>query len=197
MTSFPAGVFGFSNLNFYTTVLAGDLSSRSQADLRYMEPTYNCAAPLNSTAMGQRHQVFLIARVRPKHAKPTYRCVAAFHHQWCFGTIPLRAMYRFLRLVTQPENAAIVRTELREIDGKYGHARRDDSPMPPAPCPYSVSLLATAWTTNLDPKIGSTQYDGVTLRHAVLDAKMGCWDGGKSCLHRCVCCSSLTAVCPG
>lgn len=194
MTSSPAGVFGFSNLNFHTIVLAGDLSSRSQADLRYTEPTYNCATPLNSTAMGQRHQVFLIARVRPKHAEPAYRCVAALHHQWCFGTIPLRAMYRFLRLVTQPENAAIIRTELRELDGKYGRTRQGDSPMPPAPCPYSVSLLATAWTTNLDPKIGSPQYDGVTLRHAVLDAKMGCWDGGKSCSHRCECCRSLTAL---
>lgn len=129
--------------------------------------------------MGQRHQAFLIARVRPKHGEPAYRCIAACHHQFCAGVLPLRAVYHFLRLITQSENAAIVRTELHEIDGKYGRSRQDGGRMPQVPCPYSVSLLATAWTTNLDPSIGSPQYDGFTLRHAVLDATMGCWGGGK------------------
>lgn len=134
--------------------------------------------------------MFLIARVRPKHGDPTYRCIAAFHHQYCYGSLPLRAMHRFLRLVTQPENAAILRAELREVDGKYGRAREDDSPMPAAPCPYGVSLLATAWTTHLidatseDDNVDfmpqdSSHYDGVTLRHGVLYADMGCWDGGE------------------
>ncbi|EIW65248.1 uncharacterized protein TRAVEDRAFT_109959 [Trametes versicolor FP-101664 SS1] len=130
--------------------------------------------------MGQRHQAFLIARVRPKHGEPAYRCIAACHHQFCAGVLPLRAVYRFIRLITQPENAAIVRTELHEIDGKYGRSRQDGGRMPQVPCPYSVSLLATAWTTNLDPSIGSPQYDGFTLRHAVLDATMGCWGGDNN-----------------
>lgn len=140
--------------------------------------------------MGQRHQVFLIARVRPKHGDPAYRCIAAFHHQWCYGSLPLRAMNRFLQLVTQPENAAILSAELREMDGKYGRTPEDGSPMPAVPCPYGVSLLATAWTTDLPDTTsmansvttlppGSSRFDGVTLRHGLLDAKMGCWDGGE------------------
>lgn len=96
-------------------------------------------------------------------------------------------MYRFFRLVTRPENAAILREELREMDGKYGNAHQEGDPVPRAPCPYGVSLLATAWTTDL-PDITSSansvttmsrgsHYDGVTLRHGVLDANMGCWVG--------------------
>ncbi|EIW54433.1 uncharacterized protein TRAVEDRAFT_132351 [Trametes versicolor FP-101664 SS1] len=112
--------------------------------------------------MGQRHQVFLIARVRPKHGDPAYRCIAAFHHQWCYGSLPLSAMYRFFRLVTRPENAAILREELREMDGKYGNAHQESDPVPRAPCPYGVSLLATAWTTDL-PDITSSANSVTTM----------------------------------
>ncbi|OJT05478.1 hypothetical protein TRAPUB_3707 [Trametes pubescens] len=103
-------------------------------------------------------------------------------------------MHRFLRLVTQRENAAILSAELRDMDGKYGSALQDDEdddPMPVAPCPYGVSLLATAWTTNLPDTTcgansvttlppGLSHYDGVTLRHGVLNANMGCWDGDNN-----------------
>ncbi|KAL1938548.1 hypothetical protein VTO73DRAFT_11571 [Trametes versicolor] len=100
-------------------------------------------------------------------------------------------MHRFLRLVTQPENAAILSAELREMDGRYGRARKDGSPMPMAPCPYGVSLLATAWTTDLPDTTSkensaasmpqaSSYYGGVTLRHGLLDANMGCWDGDNN-----------------
>ena len=69
--------------------------------------------------MGQRHQAFLIARVRPIQGPPSYRCVGAFHHQSCQDKAPLRATRRFIRLLQRSENAAVVRGELRALDGKY------------------------------------------------------------------------------
>ena len=122
--------------------------------------------------MGQRHQVFLIARVRPTHGPPAYRCIGAFHHQWCYGTLPLRALHRFLRLLQRKENAAVVQGELEDLDGKYDRSGR----IPPAPCPYTIALLGTAWSSDLI----TTYFSSISLKYQILDANMGCWDGGKA-----------------
>ena len=123
--------------------------------------------------MGQRHQAFLIARIRPTHGRPAHRCVGAFHHQWSLGTLPLRALYRFVELLRRQENAAVVRGELGALDGNYESSAR----IPATPCPYTVSLLGMAWTMDLE---GRPPYaSGVTLQQAILDANMGCWDGGE------------------
>ena len=49
-----------------------------------------------------RHQVFLIARIKP-HGKPLsetrYRCVGAFHHRWCYGHLELMAGTRYITLI--------------------------------------------------------------------------------------------------
>ncbi|KAK7440634.1 hypothetical protein VKT23_016982 [Stygiomarasmius scandens] len=74
--------------------------------------------------MGQRHQVFLIARLVPHGStdgKAYYRCVVARHHQWCYGTLPLAATYRFVTLLKNPNNAEIIRDELRPWDTDLGH----------------------------------------------------------------------------
>ncbi|KAI0741109.1 hypothetical protein C8Q76DRAFT_607790 [Earliella scabrosa] len=120
--------------------------------------------------MGQRHQAFLIARVRPIQGPPSYRCVGAFHHQWCQDKAPLRATRRFIRLLQRSENAAVVRGELRALDGKY-EAR--PGRLPSVPCPFTLSLLGMAWTTCMDERY----YSGVTFKQSILDANMGCWDG--------------------
>ena len=73
--------------------------------------------------MGQRHQVFLIARLVPHGStdgKAYYRCVAARHHQWCYGTLPLAATYRFVTLLKNPNNVEIIRDELRRAQNAYG-----------------------------------------------------------------------------
>ncbi len=132
--------------------------------------------------MGQRHQVFLIARVRPHGVPPDHpgnrRCIAAFHHQWCYGTLPLRAMRRLISLISQPETAAVVRAEIRAIDGKYGAIQAQEPRIPAVPCPYSASLLGVAWTTDLDSE-DEIYISGTTLEHALLEAHMSCWDGGE------------------
>ena len=120
--------------------------------------------------MGRTHQAFLIARVNSKaHEKtPTkihyYRCIAAFHHQWCYGRLPLKAARRFLTLAKQKDNAQIIREELRDFDNATSlHV----------PCPYSLFLLVTAWTVNLTPG------NGYNSSGIVNSAQMGSGKGGS------------------
>ncbi|RDX52980.1 hypothetical protein OH76DRAFT_1553682 [Lentinus brumalis] len=123
--------------------------------------------------MGQRHQVFLLARVRPHGAPPghpgTRRCIAALHHQWCFGSLPLRAMRRLITLISQPDNATVVRAEVRAIQDRYGGPEVDSD----TPCPFTANLLLTAWTVDLD--LESFYASGGFL----LEAWIGCWDGAN------------------
>ncbi|KAI0656277.1 hypothetical protein C8Q70DRAFT_921950 [Cubamyces menziesii] len=125
-----------------------------------------------------RHQVFLITRVRSLDGTSAYRCVAAYHHQWCYGRLPLIYLGRFIDLLSLEENNAIVREELFAMDGKYGHPSRDPS-SPRCPCRYSLFLLATAWRVShvLETE---TMYNMLTpLEGGFLDVRMGCWDGGS------------------
>ncbi|KAI0722008.1 hypothetical protein C8T65DRAFT_600699 [Cerioporus squamosus] len=133
--------------------------------------------------MGQRHQAFLIARVRPHGSPPDHpgnrRCIAAFHHQWCYGSLPLRAMRRLVSLVSQPDNAAIIRAELRAIDGKFGSCGAEEPIIPDIPCPYTASLLGCGWTTQLGDE-NEFYSSGTTLEHALLPADMDCWGGDNN-----------------
>jgi hypothetical protein len=95
--------------------------------------------------MGQRHQAFIITRVIPHGGtKPLYRCIAAFHHQWCYGKLPLQATRRLLTLVKQKDNAEIIRAEIQSIHGKYGTIGTKPK-IPSVPCPYIALLLAISW----------------------------------------------------
>ncbi|KAI0368985.1 hypothetical protein BV20DRAFT_968469 [Pilatotrama ljubarskyi] len=132
------------------------------------------------TARDSDHQVFLIARVKSKNdTTPTYRCVGAFRDEaqgWSSESFPLVAANRFLSLILQEENAAVVQGELYELDGKYDHpsakgANAEKSP--PVPCPYTVSLLSMAWTT---AKEGGIYLSAWPMDVGLLDANLGCWD---------------------
>ncbi|CDO75624.1 hypothetical protein BN946_scf184840.g7 [Trametes cinnabarina] len=114
--------------------------------------------------MGQRHQAFLIARVGVGNR---HRCVAALHHQWCYGTLPLRAARRFVTLVKQKDNAAVVRGELRALD----NVKDGDDFESPTPCPYSRFLLWTAFSVDLET---APKYTSACIP---LDARIGCFDG--------------------
>ncbi|KAH9918136.1 uncharacterized protein B0H18DRAFT_912932 [Fomitopsis serialis] len=97
--------------------------------------------------MGRRHQAFLIARVVPHGApdgRPRYRCIAAYHHQECYGDIPAAAIIRFVTLLKQKENAEVVRAEIQNIHGKYGRWTQEPK-LPEHPCPFTASLLSMAW----------------------------------------------------
>ena len=82
-----------------------------------------------------------------------------------------------MKLLRNLENAAVVRSELCDLDGKY----KSSAILPIAPCPYTLSLLGMAWTTDL---AASTQYmSGVNLKHSIFPANRGwCWHIGE-CLR--------------
>ncbi|KAJ7499023.1 hypothetical protein FB451DRAFT_1016034 [Mycena latifolia] len=126
--------------------------------------------------MGQRHQIFIVARVTAHNAKtPRYRCVGAYHHQWCYGRLPLMATRRFISLIKQKDNAEIIEEEIRALQGKY--ALEEDKPrLPQAPCPYALFLLASAWCVDLEAHYTS----GVSFENSVLDAKMGSTEGDNN-----------------
>ncbi|KAE9402177.1 hypothetical protein BT96DRAFT_918379 [Gymnopus androsaceus JB14] len=128
--------------------------------------------------MGQRHQAFIVARVVPHGStdgKAYYRCLGARHHQWCYGSLPLRAADRFLTLMKNPVNAAIIREEVKSVQGKYG--RHGEKPgIPKVPCPYSVFLLALAFNFDLEENYTS----GGPFEHGLLPAGMGCWGGDNN-----------------
>jgi hypothetical protein len=135
--------------------------------------------------MGQRYQAFVIARVRPhstdSSAPPRYRCIAAFHHQWCYGRLPLIATNRFITQVKQANNAEIIRTEIAATQSKYGRWKQEPQ-LPRIPCPFTAFLLATNWSVDLeDPDV--IYASGVSFDNGTLHADMGSRDGGKrSCL---------------
>lgn len=62
--------------------------------------------------------------------------------------LPLKAATRFMSLIKQKDNAEIVTSEIRAIQGKYGPGNSE--PMfPPVPCSYTTFLLASAWCVDL------------------------------------------------
>ncbi|KAK7031162.1 hypothetical protein VNI00_013577 [Paramarasmius palmivorus] len=129
--------------------------------------------------MGQRHQAFLIVRLTPassegEQSKAYYRCVCAIHHQWCYGRLPLSATRRFLNLLKNPENAEIVRDEIRRAHGKYG--RQGTEPAIPALAfPYTQFLFVQAFNMDIDNPYYAYA-SGVGFERALLNPNVGCCD---------------------
>lgn len=146
------------------------INNRSAVSSISVVPTISDSAVFQfPTTMGQRHQVFLIARVRPHgtslNQPGKYRCIAALHHQWCYGSLPLRAMRRLVSLVSQPDNAAVIRAELRGIPEEYC--------TPDVPHPFTTTLMYSAWTTDLESE------SFYASRGSILEVSGGCWETGK------------------
>ncbi|KAF4458745.1 hypothetical protein FALBO_14511 [Fusarium albosuccineum] len=74
--------------------------------------------------MGQRHQLFVIARVGKY-----YRPLAAIHHQWLYGVSALRSCRRIIRIFSDPSNQAVLQHELRLAADYF----RDKGPPPDEP----------------------------------------------------------------
>lgn len=136
--------------------------------------------------MGQRHQAFVIARVRPYSTSampPKYRCIAAFHHQWCYGRLPLKATHRFITQVKQKANVEIIRSEIAAIQGKFRDRNwgSQGPEIPYIPCPFTAFLLATNWSVDLE--IPGDPYTSVgSFAGGMLPADMDSGGGGE-CLH--------------
>ncbi|RXW21620.1 hypothetical protein EST38_g4245 [Candolleomyces aberdarensis] len=118
--------------------------------------------------MGQRHQIFVVARVCIAPGKPRqYRCIAALHHQWCYGKLPLRGVNSFKRLARVPENVAIINEELMTY-----HDRKEE--LPQSPCPYTSLLAESAFSVDLT--MNPPDWTNVLI----LDADMGSSDGDNN-----------------
>ena len=97
--------------------------------------------------MGQRHQAWIIARVKPHGGgKPRYRCIGGIHHQWCYGSLPLKGLIRIATLLQQKPNADIVQEELRAIEGKYGSHLAEAPKIPN--CPYVPYISRSSSSTD-------------------------------------------------
>lgn len=127
--------------------------------------------------MGERIQVFLIARTANRRRKYRYQCVGAFHHEWCYGVLPLRALYRFFALLQVRENAAVVRDELRGLCAWNTGSSGSPEPWrnPAIPCPFTVSLLSAAWTTDLHHQTYLSNY---SFGNGLIDSTKHCWHRG-------------------
>ena len=129
--------------------------------------------------MGQRHQVFLIAQVVPHGStERKYRCIAAYHHQWCYGSRPLRAARRCITAIQQKDNARIIQEELRAMDGKYG-VFWGAPELPAIPCPFASYLLCVSW--DIDLALGpyeSTIFSGAAHEGCIIEAHIDCWNVG-------------------
>ncbi|KAJ7146263.1 hypothetical protein C8R44DRAFT_10800 [Mycena epipterygia] len=128
--------------------------------------------------MGQRHQIFIVARVVPQGSTVArYRCVGAYHHQWCYGDIPLEQLRKFLYLIQEEDNVQIVEEEIRAIQEKYGSG--DSEPkFPVLPCPYTTFLLASAWCVDLE--YPGYYASGGEFRYTFLPAMMGSTKGDNN-----------------
>ncbi|KAJ8698177.1 hypothetical protein PTI98_004915 [Pleurotus ostreatus] len=119
--------------------------------------------------MGQRHHIWLIAKVVPRDStdnKAYYRSLGGFHNQWCYGRLPSRAVRRFVDLAKQKDNAEIIQIELDEMQNKYSR-NANIKQMPSCPCPYTQFLLGLACCVDLDDFIptyvSGHSYDGCLL----------------------------------
>ncbi|KAF7301362.1 hypothetical protein MIND_00701400 [Mycena indigotica] len=126
--------------------------------------------------MGQRHQIFLVARV-VAHGDDAarYRCVGAYHHQWCYGRLPLSSTRRFLTLLKHSDNAKIVKAEIDALQGQYGKETSAKNANY-VPCPYSLFLVASAFCVDLE----NGYMSGDNFAHGILDAMMGSSQGDNN-----------------
>lgn len=131
--------------------------------------------------MGQRHQYWIIAKVSGR-----YRVLAAVHHQWAYGTLPIEACWRLLRILAHPENKRLARNEVAAAAGKDAEwwknqedrACKTSSVVEAVPFPFlsTCLVLATSFDPRVDPAVnyGSrVQYLGVGTSWSQVDSNDG------------------------
>lgn len=140
------------------------------------QPNFNPSFNFFSS-MDQRHQAFIIARIVPYGSPKNHfehRCIGALHHQYCHGQLPLKAATRFMMLIEQEDNAALILEELKAIDGLYG--RFGEIPeIPDVPCPFTNFLFLSAWSAELSD--GEQSY---LSNVSPMEASMGSMEEGMS-----------------
>ena len=72
--------------------------------------------------MGQRHQLFVIAKIGAR-----YRNLAAVHHQWLYGATALKRCHRLVQIFHAAENRIPIKQELVSALYRDEEAWKDDS----------------------------------------------------------------------
>lgn len=104
--------------------------------------------------MGQQHQAYLIAQIlSTDDSQARYKCVAAIHHQWCYGRLPLQAARRFITLAEQDPNARIICAELDRLS-------TIDFRKIKQPSHYLATLLAIAFHYGFEEQPGYVSVTG-------------------------------------
>ncbi|KAK7425042.1 hypothetical protein QQZ08_008318 [Neonectria magnoliae] len=108
--------------------------------------------------MGQRHQLFVIARVGSH-----YRTLAAVHHQWLYGVSALRSCRRLLRIFSDANNRITLKHELDLATSFF----KDQGPPPSyppnyeepeeRPCPFPFITTCLAIGAAYDSELGRVQ----------------------------------------
>lgn len=130
-----------------------------------------------------RHKALAIARVVPygsSDGQPRYRCIAAYHIQYCQDAEALQAIRRFITLIQQNDNAELVRAEIESVQCKYG-PRLKKPLIPDIPCPFTVSMLGIAFDADKreDAPHRASYVAGGSVSWNVLKADIGARDAGK------------------
>lgn len=119
------------------------------------------------------HQVFIIARVKARGAsQATYRSIAGYRQHYCDGDGALEATLRFLHALKQPENADVVREEIRSLDGHYGAPGEKPEPSD-MPCGFLSTVLAASW--DVISREDRLIVDGTWLWEKVVSVKGDMW----------------------
>lgn len=104
--------------------------------------------------MGQRHQFWVISKINGR-----YRVLAAVHHQWAYGSNPIKAYWRLIKMMEDPENKRLARHEITAAAGHGGDwwemqekmASKGGDIAENVPFPFLMTCLFMA--TSFDPRV--------------------------------------------
>jgi hypothetical protein len=92
--------------------------------------------------------------------------MAAFHHRWCYGKLPLLCVTRLKHLAAAKANAALIR---RDLDRYRDGVKKSRT----IPCPYTSFLAGTAFTVDIDRDNPLKYFSEILYRPATLGGTTG------------------------
>ncbi|KAJ8472358.1 hypothetical protein ONZ45_g16679 [Pleurotus djamor] len=128
--------------------------------------------------LGQRHQVYLIARVIPHDStsgEALYRSLGGFYDQRCYDQRPVQGTRRFINLISQPQNAAVIRFEVGALQGRYSKQNGLDPAFLRIPCPYLLYVLAMAWNFDVEAETFLPDLNGYSVETHLIGSDQESW----------------------
>ena len=112
--------------------------------------------------MGQRHQLFVIAKIRGR-----YRSLCAIHHQWLYGQTALRRCLDTLNIFGDPSNRMPLQEELlaaSKKDEEFWLAAEDEDE-PYIPFPFITTCLTLGASFNTSGYYHGTMLEPFTMAY--------------------------------